>query len=581
MLRLLFSDVKAKSVDITPGSALVCCHMYSGFCSLPELGYKNRGSSMIDQKKPNEQNISFFAFVPAQAWMFAIILFCVFAVLCAFVVGYFHHANMADFIAAEVDTFLTLLKVAGVLISLVAVAGTVHYGYKTYHNGVLEKHQRKLAHITVQKQEEKLKQEQAKTVMYQAVPALLKYTVDSGHNFKGYGVEITSYLSNVHTIPALEAKPDLQQIAAPVKSFYELLTDGTVQSAIREEKMLLGYTQGVIRHGSWLDLYSCGIGGVSGSGKTTTVRFLLFQAVLAGAKLVMVDPHIENIEESLAAQFTCFTNTHLFKPCGDTPSLILQRVQALKKELASRKRTGRKTPFVILVIDEFNAVMRDKQVREEVAELLVSIAQEGRKFGLFAMLIGQRWASQDIGGADIRTSLASTLAHRFTDENQAGLLVGGRNAPKCLELPQGNFLFRDTNGVLSSMTTPNTVVDDGPYIQHLLRISPETSIRNQPESSVKPVESRSLTVVQRGDLTLVKPDRNLLESSVESSSESPSNEALDLLAIRIIQMQAQGMNKGEIIKALWGVAPGASDRYNQAQEAYQQAMQYMSDKLGA
>lgn len=372
-------------------------------------------------------------------------------------------------------------------------------------------------------------------------------------------------------LPAAKFMQPVAPAPAPVKTFSELLQDGTVNYALSQNKIVLGYTQNELRFGSWFDLYSCGIGGVSGSGKTTTVRFLLFQAVLAGSQLIMIDPHIGEKEESLAAQFsdTLRRALYLFDPCGDVPSFILQRVRWLKKEMADRKLKGKKTPIIMLVIDEYNAVMRDEQVRKAVAELLVIIAQEGRKFGVFAMLIGQRWSAQDIGGADVRTSLASTLAHRFTDVDQAKKLVGdGREANKCLRLAQGHYLFRDTSGALNEMTTPNTVAEDGEYIQQLLD-HPETSIRNQPETSPKVVESSGYTEP-------LKPDRNQPETSYETRDEA----ALEALGMRIIQMQADGMQKPEIMKAIWNVSPGASAAYSRAFVEYKQAMQVISDKLG-
>lgn len=274
-------------------------------------------------------------------------------------------------------------------------------------------------------------------------------------------------LANQNVIDA-----DQQQLAMPVLPFRDLLASGLVQTALAQGKMILGYANGILRYGTWLDLYSCGIGGVSGSGKSTTVRFLLFQGILAGARLIMVDPHIGDPDESLAAQFTRFSSVHIFPPCDDTVQDVLHRVRWLMQEYQARKHAGRKTPFLILVVDEVNAVMRNEEVKKELAALLVAIAQEGRKFGLFAMLLGQRWSEGDLGGknygAVIRSSLASLLAHRFTDEEQAKKLVGSRNGARCLELSQGHYLFRDTGGDLSEMITPYTTSEDGAAIEQLL-----------------------------------------------------------------------------------------------------------------
>jgi hypothetical protein len=174
----------------------------------------------------------------------------------------------------------------------------------------------------------------------------------------------------------------------PFLTFRELLEQGVIQSALKQGKMILGYyTTGELRYGSWLDLYSCGVGGVSGSGKSTSVRFLLFQAILAGARLVMVDPHIDEPEESLAAQFKSFKDVHALPPCGESEKDVARRIAWLMKEYLRRKAKGIKGPPLIFVLDEFNAIIRrlPDELRKQLANLLFTVEQGGRKFGLFVV----------------------------------------------------------------------------------------------------------------------------------------------------------------------------------------------------
>jgi hypothetical protein len=259
-----------------------------------------------------------------------------------------------------------------------------------------------------------------------------------------------------------------------IKSFAQLLAEGVVQDALKQGLLLLGYVAGVLRYGTWLDLYSCAVGGVTGSGKTTTVRFLLFQAILAGAKLLMIDPAIHEPEESLAAQFRMFKRIHLLPPCDDDPDEVAKRIRWFWAEYVRRKKNGIKGPAYIFVLDEFNEIVAllPTEIKKELALLLLRISQSGRKYGMFCMLIGQRWSEQDLGGkpygSQIRTSLAAMLAHRFTDESQAQKLASSRYAADCLELDQGHFFFRDTHGNMSYTVTPDTVSSDGRIIQRLL-----------------------------------------------------------------------------------------------------------------
>jgi hypothetical protein len=380
-----------------------------------------------------------------------------------------------------------------------------------------------------------------------------------------------------------ELAEKLAQIPAPskpgeIQAFAELLDEGIIQAALSVGLICLGYVSGALRFGTWLDLYSCGVGGVSGSGKTTTVRFLLFQAILAGAKLLMVDPAIHEPEESLAAQFSMLRNIHLMKPCDDNPDAVAKRIRWFMHEYVRRKAKGIKGPAYIFVLDEFNEIIAllPAEIRKELAELMLRIAQSGRKFGLFVMVIGQRWSEQDLGGkphgAAIRTSLAATLAHRFTDESQAQKLAGGRYAAECLNLDQGHYYFRDTHGVMSYTVTPDTVAADGVEIQRLLDILADEST----------VES-TLETFENGALSLTSKDTGPLSNRAtqgENAGAEPENAHLHTLARSVLRLQAENMQKPDIMRQVWGVNPGATEAYKQALKEYQQVMQFIAEQLG-
>lgn len=379
------------------------------------------------------------------------------------------------------------------------------------------------------------------------------------------------------TIEEVEDQPEEKTIAAPLLTFKELLLQGWIQAALDRGEIILGYNALTrqLRYGSWLDLYSCGVGGVSGTGKSTTTRFLLFQAALAGAHFIFIDPHIGDPEESLAAQFAQLPgNIHQFRPCDGNTANIIKRVKWLSRELARRKLGKIKTPFLIFVIDEFNEQMRNKEIRPELSELLLNIEQGGRKFGIFAMLIGQRWSQQDLGGADIRTSLSSKLAHRFSDEDQAKRFFGSKHGPTLLELETGYWKFADTHGKVTDMITPATYSDDGRYIADLI-------VESTAETTVKPRENtEDLPEITDGKILQIAP-RNQAETTPESSDESTEMQRLEQLARAILAMQADGKSKNEIMRTLWGVNPGASEAYTRAQAEYVEVIRYIAEQIGA
>jgi len=236
----------------------------------------------------------------------------------------------------------------------------------------------------------------------------------------------------------------------------------------------------------------------------------------------------------------------------------------------------------VFVLDEFNAIVRrlPDELRKELADLLLTIAQEGRKFGIFAMIIGQRWSENDLGGknygAAIRSSLASTLAHRFTDEDQAKKLIGSKNGAKCLDLEQGHYYFRDTSGKLSETVTPYTTMEDGVIIQELIiqLLEDESMIENTEERDENTPES----VISGHALEPLNIRAFQRENTVENTTE---NTEIQILAQKVTLLQAEGVQKPDIMRQVWNVNPGGSPEYKQAVQQYQEVMKYIAGKLGA
>jgi hypothetical protein len=286
----------------------------------------------------------------------------------------------------------------------------------------------------------------------------------------------------------------------------------------------------------------------------------------------MIDPHISEPEESLAAQMAMFKDMHLLPPCDDKPAAVAKRINWLNAELKRRIAKKVKGPPIIFVLDEFNALMRrlPDELKKELVNLLLSIEQEGRKFGIFAMILAQRWSEQDLGGknygAAIRSSLASKIAHRFSDEDQAKRFFDSKHANQMLDLEQGVYLFRDTNGKVSETETPATYAADGELVlQFLQRETPNLLIENAVDSDISPAHS---------------PSREKTTGELENSdSGEPETTDIHTLARQVTQLLAKGVQKPDIMRQVWRVNPGASDAYKTANTQYQEVMAYIAEKL--
>jgi hypothetical protein len=244
---------------------------------------------------------------------------------------------------------------------------------------------------------------------------------------------------------------------ASVPSFADLITANRVGKG---NPLILGFDQAAAPVvGSWLDLYSVGIGGATGSGKSWTAAYLLAQSMMHGARALVIDPHAGD-SESLATRLEPLQAGMLSEPASD-PRAILQTVKLLQSELEKRKTARAERTPLILVADEFTALMRG-ELQEPLALLIESIAQEGRKLGIYGMCLGQNWKVSRAGGGELRDSLASAFVHRIRP-NQARYLTGlyADDLPAdLLELPPGCAYWLSTGGELRRMTIPQCNAND-------------------------------------------------------------------------------------------------------------------------
>jgi hypothetical protein len=345
--------------------------------------------------------------------------------------------------------------------------------------------------------------------------------------------------------PALPAPNAPLLSAFGVPSFASLLNEGVIG---RGGQLLLGYdplNQDRI-WGHQDALWSAAICGLPGSGKTTTVRFLCAQSAMLGARFVAFDPHAQATDDSLAATLAPLASLFMAPPASDDESMTAL-LKMLWGELDARKHGGVCPPWIIAA-DEWTALMRRSAVASDLSHLVEAIAQEGRKFHMFALLIGQNWTVDAAGGSNVRDVLTASYIHR-TRSKVARLLAPGIDGTEVYNLPVGHAFLDQTNGERVKVVVPNTTAAD---LKEVGRRLGSDGSGSEAWEVIRP--ARALEVVKE-------------ETAPIASTAAIASEPLDERATEVRAMIKDGKTATEIITALWGVKGGRA--FGDAAREYQ------------
>jgi hypothetical protein len=219
---------------------------------------------------------------------------------------------------------------------------------------------------------------------------------------------------------------------------------------------------------------------------------------------------------------------------------MLATVQLVQSEYERRLKSRDQREPWILVCDEFSSLMRG-ELAKPLALLLESIAQEGRKLGIYAMALGQNWKTTRAGGGELRDSFASAFVHRLRPE-QAKMLTGlfADDLPRdILELPPGTSYLMSNAGELRKVRVPMCTAAD---LQSVARL-----LGNAPESPVAKPECGQLVAVERAAYCPPQP------------ATAPTAEQQ-----RVLSLFLSGMSPAQIVHELHGVKSSQGSKYQRA-----------------
>ena len=368
------------------------------------------------------------------------------------------------------------------------------------------------------------------------------------------------------------------QIAPPqALSGRDLLQSGKVTQELAKGNIILGQDES----GQWQVLaikrvFSMIISGIPFTGKTTTVFWVTSQLIIYGARIWVVDPHMHFVDEdgnkSLAYELESLSASFVFPPCDDTPNELIKRVKWMYQQLLLRQKPGyivRAQDTVIGVIDEFNSVADsiDKETPIIIhkgeplnfAQTIALIEREGRKYGLHFMLIGHKWARQDIGGDNaLRTNATTYLCHRVNDKGQAELLLGSEMGPQALKLTIGWYLITGSTwqGQVSKIRTPMISAQDIPAILEAKLLWQDSASAITSPGRPQGVQVTSAWRPQLSDGR--DTENNVHKPEKPMDAQTDTNILADDLrskTLKVLECDMQGMLQNSVIEQVWGIKP--------------------------
>jgi hypothetical protein len=304
------------------------------------------------------------------------------------------------------------------------------------------------------------------------------------------------------------------------------------------QHMLLGYSTNGPVYGGIDALLSTAIAGRPGQGKTTALRFVYAQTVLAGGRVIVMDPH-GSIVDALGegqALWTASTQAELEDGAGWLQEELERRGGAWK--------TGQRsfTPLLVLC-DEWPVISMQSKAAVDAAGRVIL---EARKWGAYALISGQGLpAGKFSGGSLVRDALSSRFIFRTTP---AQARMAG--------------LDTETARLVDTLDVGRCILD-GPVDPQIVAI-PNTTALDLASLAKTGAASLAETAAASNATTRLAPEeptRSGQESGKEAATSSPlpaHSGASDVRLERVRQLLLEQRGQKEIIKELWGVTGGNS-----------------------
>lgn len=364
------------------------------------------------------------------------------------------------------------------------------------------------------------------------------------------GVPQSVSLSN-HYAPSFRNQQDIQGVEGDV-ALPPAAAPAFAQMPLQVESVVLGHDGSDLVTRPWDLLQSLAVGGLSGSGKTFTAVSLVLQALHAGHRVAIIDPHAAD-EQSLTARLAP-VHGMLWRP------VAVRQPEAAKmlddvEQLITDRGTGDdmdRTPTT-LIVDEFTRFMRGPSA-DTVSSILEGVVAEGRKLGVRAVVLGQRWSASRSGGTDLRDIIPNVLLHTMRRED-ARMLSGWPidDLPDTSKLPPGECYLLNGDGDPVKVAQPRISAVD--VAQFAMAHNPAVSAGQA---------SGQGSGQSMGQVRASAAAADFGPGSGHGSGHDDSDETAEFRAKVFAQYQA-GRSRAEIIDYLSGNAARSSGTWKRVQ----------------
>ena len=377
----------------------------------------------------------------------------------------------------------------------------------------------------------------------------------STHYAPNFTRSITADATRFPDGSSLDAAP---MLGAGVPSFAELLDQGKIG---RNNPITIGFdSEGKAFETDWKGLYSSAIGGRQGSGKSWTAANIIAQSVLHGARLVICDIHAGD-DESISNRIAPLSSAFLFDT-ADSPKSVITAVRNLDAMLTARSDGKDKSRgIILLVFDEFTSTLRRLgKDSEAVSSILANVASEGRKFGIFALLIGHNWNAESTGGTEVRDNLTSAMVHNLRP-NEARMMTGLTAASLPADthsLQPGQYYLLPKSGDMVKVQSPFMTDNDMHRVGQLLLGDGADSLYDLGRSAVA-------TPVDESEPASTENVPNINRMSTAVNPVDPATQAVKLVSPEASEVKrlffAENLDPSEIVYRLYGVKGNQGQRY--------------------